>query len=130
MLFWIFVILIVIGCVAIYVMDKYYADLDLLIITSLIIGIIGIGMSLVFMIANHANITGRLRANQARYDSLIYQLENDVYDNDNDLGKKDLYEEIQDWNENLAWYQEAQNDFWIGIYIPDIYDNFEFIELE
>ena len=37
--------------------------------------------------------------------------------------------DIQDWNEDLAKYREIQDDFWIGIYIPNVYDQFEFIEL-
>ena len=32
--------------------------------------------------------------------------------------------------EDLSANQKNQRDFWIGIYIPNIYDQFEFIELK
>lgn len=65
---------------------------------------------------------------QQRYNSLVYQFENNLYDNDNDFGKKELYDEIRDWNEGLAWRKIAQHDIWIGWFYPNIYDEFEFIE--
>ena len=35
-------------------------------------------------------------------------------------------DEIRKWNENLAYHKEIQCDFWVGIYYPNVYDNFEF----
>ena len=37
---------------------------------------------------------------------------------------------IREWNEDLAYYQNAQDNFWFGIYYPNVFDQFEFIELK
>lgn len=73
---------------------------------------------------------GFVEACKQRYNSLVYQLENNLYDNDNDLGKKELYNQIQEWNEDLAKGKALQNDFWLGAFYPDVYDQFDFIDLE
>lgn len=84
-------------------------------------GIVAIGINI--------GIDGEIAANQQVYDSLIYQLEHNLYDNDNDVGKQELYEKITEWNADLARGKTLQDDFWIGIFYPNIYDQFEFIEL-
>ena len=66
---------------------------------------------------------------ETQYESLTYQLENNLYDNDNDIGKKELMDEIHEWNGNLAYCKKIQRNFWVGIYYPNVYDNFEFIPL-
>lgn len=96
----------------------------------LIIGILSTLVMLVVLACNHIGIDGKIASFNARYDSLVYQYENDIYDNDNDLGKRDLMEDIECWNRDLAYRKENQDDFWIGIFYPNIYDQFEFIELE
>lgn len=66
---------------------------------------------------------------ETQYESLTYQLENNLYDNDNDIGKKELMDEIREWNENLAYHKKIQRNFWVGIYYPNVYDDLEFIPL-
>lgn len=90
---------------------------------------IAIVIMTISIVVNNSGISGLIAANQQRYESLVYQLENDIYDNDNDLGKKELYNQIQAWNEDLAKGKALQHDIWVGIFWPDIYDQFEFIEL-
>ena len=77
----------------------------------------------------YIGVDGYISQMEKRYEMLMYQYENNIYDNDIDLGKRELMTDIQDWNEDLAKYREIQDDFWIGIYIPNVYDQFEFIEL-
>lgn len=76
-----------------------------------------------------ADVKGDIAASQQLYDSLVYQLENNLYDNDNDIGKRELYDKVTEWNTDLARGQAMQHDFWFGIFYADIYDGFEFIEL-
>ena len=124
MLFWTFVIIIIAG----FVLFTY--DLENLGIAISVIGIFGIIASVVVLAINYIGIDGYIARMNTRYETLVYQYENDIYDNDNDLGKRELMEDIQRWNEDLAANQKNQHDFWIGIYIPDIYDQFESIELK
>lgn len=126
MLFWIWVILIAVGFLIVGLIDKW---------RNFGVGISAVGIVCAFLagiilICCHAGVNGRVARLQARYDSMVYQYENDIYDNDNDLGKRDLMRDIQTWNEDLAANQKNQRDFWIGIYIPNIYDQFECIELK
>lgn len=41
-----------------------------------------------------------------------------------------LNEKIQNWNEDLAKYKVLQNDFWLGIFVPNIFDQFNFIPMK
>lgn len=103
-----------------------------------IIGLVSVGVFLIvidicFIInAVYLNLTvkGFVEVCKQRHYSLVYQLENNLYDNDNDLGKKELYNQIQEWNEDLAKGKALQNDFWLGAFYPDVYDQFDFIDLE
>ena len=125
MLFWIFVIIIIIAGFLLFTFD-----LENLGIAISVIGIFGISVSIAVLANNYIGIDGYIARMNTRYEILVYQYENDIYDNDNDLGKRELMVDIQKWNEDLSSRRERQHDFWIGIYIPNIYDQFEYIELK
>ena len=130
MLFWL-VVLSVVVCLGLAVyLEKHFRDYSGPFLVIAIIGFIVAIIMLMVIIVENTNVDAYIAENQMRYEMLVYQYENDIYDNDNDLGKRDLMEDIQEWNEDLAYYREAQDDFWVGIFHPNVYDQFEFIELK
>lgn len=132
MLFWIFVLMVVLGIVGMVVYDNTRVGEWCWSVSfaGIVAGIIAVAVSLCIIAINYCGVDGEIAANQARYESLVYQYENNLYDNDNDLGKKELLNQIQEWNEDLARNQENQDNLWIGIYIPNVFDQFNFINLE
>lgn len=128
MLFVIFVI-ILIGCIIWAVFDSAFMDWIYAWVTGIFLSALATLISLIIIGDAYINTGGYIAACDERYESLVYQLENDIYDNDNDLGKRELMADIQEWNEDLAYNRAMQKNFWVGIYYPNIYDQFEFIEL-
>lgn len=130
------VIFTVICAVGMYICDEFLWDkkcAELLMGTFFTVFVcfaIALIVMILVAVVNNAGYDGFVARNQAIYDSLTYQLENDLYDNDNDLGKKELYNQIQEWNKDLANGKAMTNDPWLGIFWIDAYDEFEFIELE
>ena len=123
MLFFIFVALLVVGLVWYLICDNGFA----LFLT--IVGAFCVAVSIVGICATYITADAYVASNLARYDTLVYQWENNFYDNDNEIGKRELVKDIQNWNEDLTIYKVLQDDFWIGIYYPNVYDQFELIPL-
>ena len=130
MIFWLVVLSIVVFLgLAVYIEKRFYDYSGLFVVIALISFIVAVIM-LIVIIVNNTNVDAYVAENQMRYEMLVYQYENDIYDNDNDLGKRELMEDIQKWNEDLAYRRKAQDDFWVGIFYPNVHDQFEFIELK
>ena len=130
MLFWSFWIVLAIGIILFVIGEHVYDFRELLFGASfvlIILSAIAILTGLGVIAGNRIGAEAKAMELKERYNSLVYQLENELYDNDNDLGKKELYDEIREWNEDLAYHKNVQNDSWIGIFYPKIFDQLEFI---
>ncbi len=67
---------------------------------------------------------------QITRESLVYQLENNLYDNDNDFGKKELYNQITEYNADIVTGRRLSKQFLTKCFYPDIYYDLELIELK
>lgn len=128
MLFFIFIALLVVS-VFIIISTNDFSGLhifgDLLCAAS----VFALSVSIVLLGFNYIGVDASIATWHEQYESLTYQLDNNLYDNDNDIGKKELMNQIQDWNTDLAYHKAIQRNFWVGIYCPNVYDDFEFINL-
>ena len=133
MLFWLFVIVMVVGILLLILDFRFLFDNNLAIDIGMpmaVMGFIAVTISIAIILFYHTGLDAKVERYNARYESLVYQYENDIYENDNDLGKKELMDDIQEWNEDLSYRKKIQDDFWLGIYYPNIYDQFKKIELK
>lgn len=130
MIFWIaLVAAIALVVITILSETRWYWDTFILPLLSTLSVVAVLVMSIVIAATNISE-ESYIAANKQRYEILVYQAENNLYDNDNDYGKKELVNQIQEWNEDLAKGKVRQDDFWVGILVPDMYDDFEYIPVE
>lgn len=150
MIFWIFVILSVLG-VTLFVtfsiiVNKYddrkkhtkFIDFvyfnDELTIASCVLaaisGLVLIGM-LIIIIPAQISADGERATNEQRYLALVYKAQTESIRDEFGIVNKEYIDEVQAWNESLAKYQSYSHNFWIGIFYPEeIYDGLEFIDWE
>lgn len=130
MIFLIVVILTFISFVLICV--SAYKDWDILIcLSAFFFSFAFLILTVLSIISICANVgaEGKLASMQETRAALVYQLENDLYDNDNDLGKKELYNQIAGYNAEVAKGKKISNNVFTYNLYPDIYDDLELIEL-
>lgn len=98
--------------------------------SAIIPALLGIAMliMLLVVIINNSAVDAKKTELIQKHDIMVYQLENNLYDNDNDLGKKELFNDISAYNATVAKGKTMQRDFWLGPFYPNIYDDLELID--
>lgn len=84
---------------------------------------------LIFVVVTTAAGVIELTRKEQQYEVLSYQLDNGLYDSANGIGKRELYEEIEEYNVNVAIGKKIQENPWLNIFTARIYDQLELIEL-
>ena len=99
-------------------------------VTAAICAIILAIMSLCIIISYACSGGERARL-EADYEVLSWEVKNNVYQDGGDdvVGKKELYNQVREWNSNLVSNQYYEKNFWIGIFVPNIYGDLKPIEL-
>lgn len=133
MLSFVFMILIVALGAIIYVVsdndiipwDWSYVGVSLIAFGLVFLMFMAVGAGLVGITADAVKAT-----NTERYEALIYKIESGVCCDDFGLLNKEVIDDIQAWNEDLARNKTLEQDQWIGAFHPNIYSDFNFIEYE
>lgn len=129
MIFWIFVILTVVGIVA-GAISRYELISVIGWITAVISGVVAVVM-LICVICCQVSVEGYRASYEQRYNALIYKAQTESIRDEFGIVNKEYIDEVQAWNEDLAKYQTYSHNFWIGIFYPKRqYEGFEFIDLE
>ena len=132
MVLWISIFVAVI-CFVIFIIssNKYDGAWDAINLISLLLSITTFVLSIALggiSIVARAGADAYLASMQEKRSALVYQLENDIYDDDNDLGKKELYSEITEYNCDVAEGKIKQNNIWVYNLYCNVYDDLELIE--
>jgi hypothetical protein len=139
MLFWLFIILTVVGIVLKILGEKHWAYDSFMWkhdvafgVSGMILSAVGAAISIVMIIVisfSYCGSSAYVAEDQATYDSLIFKLENTDCRDELGLLNKEIIDEVQAWNETLAYHKTIQRDFWLGIFYPNMYDEFKLIDL-
>lgn len=142
MLFWLFVIILLVGIGLIVVginswdREKHYFlyqyDYVIRTVGDLITGIsaVVIVFMLFILCCQYVNVNGYVEKNKEIYEGITYKVTSGACRDEFGLLSKEVIDEAQEWNENVRFYKATQRDFWIGIFYPNVFDQFETIDYE
>ena len=94
------------------------------------VAIIAIIISLMCICGNFMGIDADVAKYHEKYEALTYKMESGACRDEFGLLSKEVIDEIQYWNTDLTYHQNIQDDFWLGIYYPNVYDQFKTIDYE
>ena len=128
MLFWLFIILFVVGIILHKVFEFEFLD-DFGYVISIISGLAVI-ISLFLIIGEYTTMDSYLEKTREQYKAITYKIESNACRDEFGLLNKEVIDEIQEWNKDVRFYQNIQDNFWLGIYYPNVFDEFETIDYE
>ena len=95
-----------------------------------LVGVIALIVMLIILPICHIGTDANIAESQERYEALVYKVESGACRDEFGLLNKEVLDEIQEWNECVVRNKNLQRDFWVGVFIPNIYDQFETIDYE
>lgn len=142
MLFWLFVIILLVGVSLIVFGSKswsrekhyflYKHDYDIKTVGSWITGISAVVLVIMLFIlcCQHINVDAFVEKNKEIYEGITYKVTSGACRDEFGLLSKEVIDEVQEWNKDVRFYKVSQRDFWIGIFYPNVFDQFETIDYE
>ena len=82
------------------------------------------------LLLTKTNVTATRQANAEKYKALTYKLESEACRDQFGLLNKEIIDEVQRWNVKVTYYKAMEDNFWVGIYYPDVYGDLGTIDYE
>ena len=142
MIFWLSVIIFAVGVVILIAnrigeslsYEYEYSNVSSFILSfGVVISFIGAVWFLVaglILLLTKTNVAATRQANAEKYKALTYKLESDACRDQFGLLNKEIIDEVQDWNTGIVYYKAMEDNFWVGIYYPDVYGDLGTIDYE
>lgn len=127
------VVAVSIGALIVYNSYEGCWDLDWLYypgVVGLFIGGIGFVFAIIVVVLTATTAPATHAELQQRREALVCQLQEDMYDNIIERGKFELAEQVREYNETVASGKALQHNLWVGVFVPDIYDDLDLIPLD
>ena len=83
---------------------------------------------LIIICGQYIGVDAQVEKNKEIYNAIEYKVTSGSCRDELGLLSKEVIDEAQEWNKDVAYYQNIQDDFWVGIFYPNIYDQFEIID--
>lgn len=94
------------------------------------LGGIALVIELAVILSMNANPIGAQAAMEAKRETLIYQMENETYKNDNNVGTTELFSSIAEYNGKVLKIQAGRKNPWTNWFYVPYGDDLELIDLE
>jgi len=124
MLLWLFAIIFIIG-VGLLIWGFRIDSDGIVCVGALIYRISGVVLAIMIFILGCMH-TGIYLANRfvdkETYETLEYKVTSGDYCDESGALNEEVVAEVQKWNEEFKAYQALQDDFWVGIFYPNIFD--------
>lgn len=85
---------------------------------------------LIAIIDTHCTSDAKVELWREQYKAITYKLESSACSDEFGLLSKEIIDEIQDWNQDVVYYKRIEKDFLVGIFYPNVFDEFETIDYE
>lgn len=129
MLFWLVAIIFVVGITMMVVgANKGYWNLENVGFAITLIFGIALVIMIIILCCQHIGIDARVEKNFEIYNAIEYKVTSGACRDELGLLSKEVIDEVQNWNKDVKYYQAVQDDFWIGIFYPNVFDQFETID--
>ena len=87
-------------------------------------------IELAIILSMNVNPTGEQAAMEAERETLIYQMENETYKNDNNVGTTELFSSIAEYNGKVLKIQAGRKNPWINWFYAPYGEDLELIDLD